>query len=218
MCGTTPPSQGPSSHHQPHPKSATGAVLPLLCAWGGCLGPPLPSCSSSLLGQHPLCAGGARGGHLQQLLLLLPLLQGRGASPVPWSLTGCRGRGATPCSTPGPCAPLPGALTVPTQLFTARPRAQGRWWQLWAGGGWGHTLTHKARECCTRTDWDGGRRGAGVIPAAGAPGVLLAHALVGVDVGLAVGTRVCHVLEVIEQAGDQAAAEITPGEGKRRML
>lgn len=41
--------------------------------------------------------------------------------------------------------------------------------------------------------------------------VLLAHALVRVDVGLAVGTCVCHVLEVVEQAGDQAAAEITPG-------
>lgn len=42
-------------------------------------------------------------------------------------------------------------------------------------------------------------------------GVLLAHALVGVDIGLAVGTRVCHVLEVVEEAGDQAAAEIAPG-------
>lgn len=47
----------------------------------------------------------------------------------------------------------------------------------------------------------------------------LAHALVRVDVGLAVGTRVCHVLEVIEQAGDQAAAEITPGaQGQAEML
>lgn len=43
-----------------------------------------------------------------------------------------------------------------------------------------------------------------------APGALLAHALVRVDVGLAVGTRVGHVLEVVEQAGDEAAAEITP--------
>jgi len=41
--------------------------------------------------------------------------------------------------------------------------------------------------------------------------VLLAHALVRVDIGLAVGTRVCHILEVIEQAGDEAAAEIAPG-------
>lgn len=41
--------------------------------------------------------------------------------------------------------------------------------------------------------------------------MLLAHALVRVDIGLAVGTRVCHILEVIKQAGNQAAAEITPG-------
>lgn len=40
--------------------------------------------------------------------------------------------------------------------------------------------------------------------------MLLAHALVRVDIGLAVGTRVCHILEVIEQAGDEAAAEIAP--------
>lgn len=51
------------------------------------------------------------------------------------------------------------------------------------------------------------------------PGLPLAHALVRVDVGLAVGTRVRHVLEVIEQAGDQAAAEITPGaQGEAEML
>lgn len=41
--------------------------------------------------------------------------------------------------------------------------------------------------------------------------MLLAHALVRVDIGLAVGTRVCHILEVIEQTGDEAAAEIAPG-------
>ena len=41
--------------------------------------------------------------------------------------------------------------------------------------------------------------------------MLLAHALVRVDIGLAVGTCVCHIFEVIKQAGDQAAAEITPG-------
>lgn len=63
-----------------------------------------------------------------------------------------------------------------------------------------------------------GRGGAGPVHSRGSAAPL-AHALVRVDVGLAVGTRVRHVLEVIEQAGDQAAAEITPGaQGEAEML
>lgn len=38
----------------------------------------------------------------------------------------------------------------------------------------------------------------------------LAQALVRVDVGFATGARVRHILEVIDEAGDQAAAQITP--------
>lgn len=41
---------------------------------------------------------------------------------------------------------------------------------------------------------------------------LLAQALVCVDVGFAAGARVCHILEVIDEAGDQTAAQITPHE------
>lgn len=40
----------------------------------------------------------------------------------------------------------------------------------------------------------------------------LAQALVRVDVGFAAGARVRHVLEVIDEAGDQAAAQVTPHE------
>lgn len=38
----------------------------------------------------------------------------------------------------------------------------------------------------------------------------LAYTLVCVNVALTVRTGVCHILEVINQAGNQAAAEITP--------
>lgn len=38
----------------------------------------------------------------------------------------------------------------------------------------------------------------------------LAQALVRVDVGFATGARVRHILEVVDEAGDQAAAQITP--------
>lgn len=41
---------------------------------------------------------------------------------------------------------------------------------------------------------------------------LLAQALVCVDVGFAAGTCVCHILEVIDETGDQAAAQVTPHE------
>lgn len=37
-------------------------------------------------------------------------------------------------------------------------------------------------------------------------GTLLAYALVCVDVALAVGASVCHILEIINQTWDQAAA------------
>lgn len=40
----------------------------------------------------------------------------------------------------------------------------------------------------------------------------LAYALVCVDVALAVGAGVRHILEVVDQAGDQTAAEVTPAE------
>lgn len=39
----------------------------------------------------------------------------------------------------------------------------------------------------------------------------LAYTLVCVNVALTVRAGVCHILEVINQAGNQAAAEITPG-------
>lgn len=38
----------------------------------------------------------------------------------------------------------------------------------------------------------------------------LAQALVRVDVGFAAGARVRHILEVVDEARDQAAAQITP--------
>lgn len=38
----------------------------------------------------------------------------------------------------------------------------------------------------------------------------LAYTLECVDVALAVGAGVCHILEVVNQAGDQAASQITP--------
>lgn len=38
----------------------------------------------------------------------------------------------------------------------------------------------------------------------------LAYTLVCVNVALAVRAGVCHILEVINQTGDQAAAEVTP--------
>ena len=38
----------------------------------------------------------------------------------------------------------------------------------------------------------------------------LAEALVRVDVGFAAGARVRHILEVVDEAGDQAAAQVTP--------
>lgn len=38
----------------------------------------------------------------------------------------------------------------------------------------------------------------------------LAQALVRVDVGFATGARVRHILEVVDEAGDQAAAQVTP--------
>lgn len=40
----------------------------------------------------------------------------------------------------------------------------------------------------------------------------LAQALVRVDVGFAAGARVRHILEVVDEARDQAAAQITPHE------
>lgn len=43
-----------------------------------------------------------------------------------------------------------------------------------------------------------------------------AQALVRVDVGLAARARVCHILEVIDEAGDQAAAQVTPASGEMR--
>lgn len=43
---------------------------------------------------------------------------------------------------------------------------------------------------------------------------LLAHALVGVDVGLAVGAAMGHILKFINQAGDEAAAQVAPGREK----
>lgn len=39
---------------------------------------------------------------------------------------------------------------------------------------------------------------------------LLAQALVCADVGFAAGTCVRHILEVIDEAGDQTAAQVTP--------
>ena len=41
-----------------------------------------------------------------------------------------------------------------------------------------------------------------------------AQALVRVDVGLAARARVRHILEVIDEAGDQAAAQVTPASGE----
>lgn len=38
----------------------------------------------------------------------------------------------------------------------------------------------------------------------------LAQSLVRVDVGFAAGACVCHVLEVVDETGDQAAAQVTP--------
>lgn len=43
----------------------------------------------------------------------------------------------------------------------------------------------------------------------------LAQALVRVDVGFATGARVRHILEVVDEAGDQAAAQITPHEAAK---
>lgn len=40
----------------------------------------------------------------------------------------------------------------------------------------------------------------------------LAQSLVRVDVGFAAGACVCHVLEVVDETGDQAAAQVTPHE------
>lgn len=44
----------------------------------------------------------------------------------------------------------------------------------------------------------------------------LAQALVCVDVGFAAGARMCHILEVVDEARDQAAAQITPESEIRR--
>lgn len=43
----------------------------------------------------------------------------------------------------------------------------------------------------------------------------LAQALVRIDVGFATGACVRHILEVIDEAGDQAAAQITPHEAAK---
>lgn len=68
--------------------------------------------------------------------------------------------------------------------------------------GWGVVTTeHREQSTWGQTDrW-------------GSPSLApLAQALVCVDVGFAAGTRVRHILEVIDEAGDQAAAKITPHE------
>lgn len=46
----------------------------------------------------------------------------------------------------------------------------------------------------------------------------LADALVCVDVALTVGAGVRHILEVVDQAGNQAAAEVTPGKDSTGSL
>lgn len=67
-------------------------------------------------------------------------------------------------------------------------------------GGWGEVTTeHGKQSTGGQTDrW-------------GSPSLaLLAQALVRVDVGFAAGACVRHILEVIDEAGDQTAAQITP--------
>lgn len=44
----------------------------------------------------------------------------------------------------------------------------------------------------------------------------LAYTFVCVDVALTVGAGVCHILEVVNQTGNQAAAQITPVNEKRK--
>ncbi len=44
----------------------------------------------------------------------------------------------------------------------------------------------------------------------------LAYTLVCVNVALAVRAGVCHILEVINQTGNQAAAEVTPGNEEQK--
>lgn len=56
-----------------------------------------------------------------------------------------------------------------------------------------------------------GSKAQGARPTAGSPvPAPLAQALVSVDVGFAAGACVRHILEVVDEAGDQAAAQITP--------
>lgn len=58
-----------------------------------------------------------------------------------------------------------------------------------------------------------GERSTGGRPTAGSPVLApLAQALVRVDVGFAAGACMRHILEVVDEAGDQAAAQITPHE------
>lgn len=67
-------------------------------------------------------------------------------------------------------------------------------------GGWGvMTTEHGEQSTWGQTDrW-------------GSPSLApLAQALVCADVGFAAGTCVRHILEVIDEAGDQAAAQVTP--------
>lgn len=44
----------------------------------------------------------------------------------------------------------------------------------------------------------------------------LAYTLVCVNVALAVRAGVCHILEVINQAGNQTAAKVTPGDEEQK--
>lgn len=86
---------------KPLPQNATKAVLPPLRAPGAAWIPswaPIPA--------HPCSQAPPAlwdwGGHLQQLLLFPGLLQVRGASLTPWSVTGCRVMPPTPAHCRAP--------------------------------------------------------------------------------------------------------------------
>ena len=128
----------------------------LPCVRCGLLGSPpsppgqhVPPCPQQLpvgaarpCSQAPAVLRGARGGHLQPLLLFPGLLQARGASLAPRSVRAFRAMpppprllhaaGQPPHTASGawahlPCAPAPAS---PIQSFTARTGAWGRWAQL----------------------------------------------------------------------------------------
>lgn len=192
---------------EPLPESATKAVLhPLRAPWVPSWA-PIPARPAA---RHPLHCGTGVG--TSSAAAPARAAAGERGLAHTWGVTGCTAMPPTPvrcraAPTPAPCS------SVTKSTIPGEEQSWGQWWQL-CGRSRGNTHTAPAGSE-GRGDAHAGtdRRtaaGRGRRRSRGSR-VPLAHALVRVDVGLAVGTRVCHVLEVIEQAGDQAAAEITPG-------